>query len=61
MRKLSFETAQNVLVGVVCVGGAICGLYLMLIRGNKEVGTPILVASFMALLGVKPNINKDKD
>lgn len=61
MKKLAFETGQNVLVGLACVAGIGCGLYLMLVRGDKQVGTPILVASFMAMLGVKPDFNKEKE
>lgn len=60
-KKLNHETAKAMLIATVCVAGIVSGLYLLVAKGNSEVGTPLLVASFMALLSGKSLFSKDKD
>jgi len=61
VKTLNRDTAKEMLVSLVSIGGVICGLYLVVAKGNSQVGTPILVASFMALLRMRPEIGKDKE
>ena len=51
IKKMNHDTAKSIVVIVVCVAGIICGLYLIVAKQNSAVGTPLLVASFMAMLG----------
>lgn len=60
-KKLNHETAKGVIVMVVCLGGIICGLYLIVAKHDSAVGTPLLVAAFMAMLGGKSIFPKDKE
>jgi hypothetical protein len=60
VKKMNHETAKSVIVMVVCLGGIICGLYLIVAKKDSTVGTPLLVASFMAMLGGKSILGKDK-
>lgn len=60
-KKLNHDTLKSLIVGTVSAAGVICGLYLMTSGHNTQVGTPLLVASFMALLGVRPGQGRDKD
>jgi hypothetical protein len=59
-KKLDHDTIRASVISCVSVAGIICALYLMIAKGNSQVGTPLLVASFMTLLGYKPE-SKDKD
>jgi hypothetical protein len=62
MKKMFYDNVRGFLVAFACVAGIICGLYLTVKVGNSAVGNPILVASFLALLGVKPSLpSKDKE
>jgi hypothetical protein len=62
MKKLLYDNVRSFVIGLACIGGIICGLYLTVKMGNSAVGNPVLLASFLALLGVKPNFNsKDKE
>jgi hypothetical protein len=60
-KRLNHETAKSIVVLVVCLGGIVCGLYLIVAKNNSTVGTPLLVAGFMAMLGGKSILPKDKD
>jgi hypothetical protein len=60
-KRLNHDTAKNMILTAVSVVGIIVGLYLLVIQKDSSVGTPILVASFMALLGGKSLLPKEKD
>lgn len=51
LKRLSHETAMQIIVLLTAVGGAGAGLYLLL-KGNAVVGGNILVASVMTILYV---------
>lgn len=61
VKKLNHETAKSMILALVSVAGIITGLYLLVAKNNGSVGTPLLVASFMALIGGKSLFPKDKD
>lgn len=61
VKKLNHETAKSMVLALVSVAGIITGLYLLVAKNNSAVGTPLLVASFMALIGGKSLFPKDKD
>jgi hypothetical protein len=61
VKRMNHETAKSLVVMVVCLGGIMCGLYLIVAKKDSAVGTPLLVAGFMALLGGKSILPKDKD
>ncbi len=61
VKKLNHETAKSMILALVSVAGIITGLYLLVAKNNSNVGTPLLVASFMALIGGKSLFPKDKD
>lgn len=60
-KSLNHETARNIVITLVCVAGVACGLYLLVSRKNNTLGSNILIASFMALLGGKSILQRDKD
>jgi hypothetical protein len=60
-KRLNHDTAKNMILTGVCVGGIIVGLYLLVAKNDNSVGTPLLVASFMALVGGKSLLPKEKD
>ncbi|MGB7546233.1 MAG: hypothetical protein WBM14_00655 [Terracidiphilus sp.] len=60
-KRLNHETAKSMVIALVSVGGVIAGLYLLVAKNNSSVGTPLLVASFMALIGGKSLFPKDKE
>lgn len=59
--RIKHETAKSVIVMMVCVGAIVCGLYLTVAKHDTSVGTPLMIAGFMAMLGIKPSMPKDKD
>jgi hypothetical protein len=61
MRQSTFDMVRNMLMTLVCVIGLGVGLYLLVFKKDNTVGTSILVASFMAMLGGKSLLPKDKD
>jgi hypothetical protein len=61
MKQSTQDMVKSILMTLVCVAGIICGLYLVVAKKDNAVGTPILVASFMAMLGGKSLLPKDKD
>jgi hypothetical protein len=61
VKRMNHDTAKTLIVMVVCLGGIICGLYLIVAKHDSAVGTPLLVAGFMAMLGGKSILPKDKD
>jgi hypothetical protein len=61
MTKLTHETIKSLIITGVCVAGIVSALYLIVAKKDNAVGTPLLVASFMALLGGKSILQKDKD
>ena len=60
-KQLKHETAKSMTVALVCIAGIVTGLYLIVAKNDSSVGTPLLVASFMALIGGKSLLPKDKD
>jgi len=60
-KRLNHETAKSMVIAVVCVAGIVAGLYLIVAKNNSSVGTPLLVASFMALIGGKSFFPKEKE
>ncbi len=60
-KQLNHETAKSMIVALVCIAGIVTGLYLIVAKSDSSVGTPLLVASFMALIGGKSLLPKDKD
>ena len=60
-KRLNHESAKSMIVLVVCLGGIVSGLYLIVAEHNSAVGTPLLVAAFMAMLGGKSILPKDKE
>jgi hypothetical protein len=60
-KKLNHDTIKSVIMIVVCLAGILCGLYLLVAKQNSAVGTPLLVAAFVALMGGKSFFPKDKD
>lgn len=63
MQRLIWDNVRNLLIAICCVFGVVTGLYLTIKLDKSSYGNPIIVASFLALLGVKPNLpgSKDKD
>ncbi len=62
MKRLGYDNVRSILIGLACLAGIVCGLYLTVKLGNSSVGNPILVASFLALLGIKPSFaSKEKE
>lgn len=61
VKRLNHETAKSMILALVCIAGIITGLYLLVAKNNSSVGTPLLVASFMALVGGKSLFPKDKE
>ena len=51
MKRLNHDTLRNMVIATVCVVGIGTGLYLLVIKKDETIGSTILVASFMALLG----------
>ena len=51
-KKLNHETTKSLIITLMAVAGIICSLYLIVVRKDTNVGTPLLVASFLSL-GVK--------
>lgn len=60
-KKLNHETGKALLIILVAVAGIIAGLYLLVAKNNSAVGTPLLVAGFMALIGEKSAFPKGRD
>jgi len=59
--RMNHETAKSLVVVAVCLGAIICGLYLIVAKQNSSIGTPLLIAGFMPLLGGKPLFPKEKE
>jgi hypothetical protein len=61
-KRLNHATALSLLIAVTCVLGIACGLYLLVVRKEQTLGSGLLIASFMALLGGgKSILQKDSD
>jgi hypothetical protein len=60
LKRLNHESAKTFVVLGLCVAGAICGLYL-LVQGHTTLGSNLLTASFVAVLGGKSLLSKDKE
>jgi hypothetical protein len=61
-KRLNHETFRNTIISVVCVIGICTGLYLLVVKKDETLGSNILIASFLALLGGGKFIaQKDKD
>ena len=61
-KQLNHETMKNMVVTLVCVLGICTGLFLVVVRKDEALGSNILIASFLALLGGgKSFFQKGKD
>lgn len=60
-KKLNHETLRNLLLYATCVLGIGIGLYLYVGKGEKTVGSNIVTACFVALLGGKALLGKEKE
>ncbi len=62
-KRLNHETLKNSVILAVCVVGICAGLYLLVVKKDQaSLGSSILIASFMALLGGgKSLFQKEKD
>ena len=60
-KRLNHETARNLVLYITCIVGIGIGLYLYIVKGEKTVGSNIVTACFVALLGGKALLPKDKD
>lgn len=61
-KRLNHETFRNTIISAVCVVGICTGLYLLVVKKDEQVGSNILIASFLALLGGGKLISqKDKE
>jgi hypothetical protein len=61
VKRLNHETAKGMIVTVVCVIGILAGLYLLVERQEHTLGSDILIASFLGLLGGRSLLPKEKD
>jgi hypothetical protein len=60
-KKLNHETGKAIIVITVAVAAIIAGLYLLVAQKNGSVGTPLLVAGFMALIGERSAFPRSRD
>jgi len=62
IKKLNHETFRNTIFILVCVLGMCVGLYLFVVKAEKTLGSNILLASFLGLVGGGKFLSqKDKD
>jgi hypothetical protein len=62
MKRLNHETLRSMVITSICVVGICTGLYLLVVRKDETLGSSILIACFMALLGGgKSLFQKDRD
>ena len=50
-KRLNHDTARNMIFLFVCVIGIVAGLYLLVIKKEETLGSNILLASFLSMLG----------
>jgi len=60
-KRLNHETARNFVLYVTCLIGIAVGLYLYIAKGEKTIGSNIVTACFVTLLGGKALLPKDND
>jgi len=60
-KRLNHDTARNLILYVTCLLGIGVGLYLYIAKGEKTIGSNIVTACFVALLGGKALLPKDKE
>jgi phosphotransferase system glucose/maltose/N-acetylglucosamine-specific IIC component len=60
-KKLNHQTALNLIFYALCVAGIAVGLYLYTAKGEKTVGSNVITACFVALLGGKALLPKEKE
>ena len=60
-KRLNHETARNFVLYVTCLLGIGVGLYLYIAKNEKTIGSNIVTACFVALLGGKSLLTKDKE
>jgi hypothetical protein len=60
-KRLNHETARNFVLYVTCLLGIGVGLYLYIAKNEKTIGSNIVTACFVALLGGKALLTKDKE
>jgi len=60
-KRLNHETARNLLLYITCVLGIGVGLYLYVGKDEKTIGSNIITACFLTLLGGKALLPKEKE
>lgn len=60
-KRLNHETMRNLLLYFTCLLGIGIGLYLYIGKDEKTIGSNIVTACFVALLGGKALLAKDKE
>jgi hypothetical protein len=60
-KRLNHESARNFVLYFTCLLGIGIGLYLYIDKGEKTIGSNIVTACFVALLGGKALLPKEKE
>jgi hypothetical protein len=60
-QRLIFDTVKNFGISIACLVGIGVGLYLYIAKGDKTLGSNIVIACFVTLLGGKTLFQKDKE
>lgn len=61
VKRLNHETANRMIVTVICVIGILVGLFLLVEKQEHTLGSDILIASFLGLLGGRSFLPKEKE
>ena len=61
LKRLSHDTWRGIAFNIICFLGLGTGLYLYVEKGATTLGSNIITGSFVALLGPKSLLQKDKD
>jgi hypothetical protein len=59
-KELNHESVRNMVFYAICLVGICVGLYLLVVKGEKTLGSNLVTASFVALLGGKSILPKGK-
>jgi hypothetical protein len=60
-KQLNHDSVRSMLFYLLCLIGISIGLYLLVAKGERTLGSNIVTACFVALLGGKSILSKDKD